>query len=450
MPRELIKNMSELYDLFDEDKVRQIDAEFSHQTKNIIDRLGAKKAHLNKWWVMTPMDWRCPACCRTKPSIAKLDHHNYASCHLHEHHDHMQDIVKDLFAQSSANRSDVIADSLSERFATRTAFAISAYDNTVICADCNKADGEAKKFVGTDRNFSFSPSEISEFIITTPNQEHEIDKEKASEIWQQNMHTFKQRMELAKYIANLAANDTHWYKPSQITAKNVERKADFWFRHLGLDELDSSKEAHKLLYNPTPFKGEASSWRTNNKPQSKAIPSNGDAQHLSKVRGSFWNKFDDEWCCPCCKRSKFNSIQRSNRKSWVFEVKEIYSFNEISEEYCDRVQVCNECYKTSYHLGKEASSFVQSSDASFDFSGGFNQSLVSINEMKKIIQPRPHSNHLIDNSMADELVELAINRITEQTYFHSPLYFERREKERELRLSDREMSESEGDSADLE
>ncbi|TDO97201.1 hypothetical protein [Marinomonas balearica] len=435
MPRELIKNISELYDFFDAEQVRQIDAEFSHQTKQIIDSLGAKKAHLNKWWVMTPMDWKCPSCCRPKPDIAKLDHHNYASCHLHEHHDHMQDIVKDLFAQSSANRTDVIADNLSERFAIRTAFAISAYDNTVICADCNKADGDAKKLVGADRNFSFSPGEISEFIITTPNQEHKIDKDKGSEIWHQNKHTFEQRMELAKSIANLAANDTHWYKPSHMTAKQVKRQAKFWLSHLGLDELDTSQEAHKLLYDTTPFKGEASSWRTKNKPQSKASPSVGDALHLSKVRGHFWNKFDEDWICPCCGRNKFNSIQKSKSKSWVFEVKEIYSFNERSEEYCDIIQVCNECYKTSYHLGKEASSFVQSLDASFDFSRSYNQSLVSISEIKKIIQPRPHSSHLIDNSMADELVDLAINRITEQTYYHSPLYFERRERERESGFS---------------
>lgn len=38
-----------------------IDSEFTHSTRQLIEAFGARGAHLNKWWVMTPVDWSCPA-----------------------------------------------------------------------------------------------------------------------------------------------------------------------------------------------------------------------------------------------------------------------------------------------------------------------------------------------------------------------------------------------------
>ncbi|RNF51541.1 hypothetical protein EBI00_06490 [Marinomonas hwangdonensis] len=425
MNKNKINSIDELYKLFDENSEMEIDAEFSKQTRLIVQSLNAKGVHLNRWWVMTPTNWQCPSCNRTKLEIARLDHHGFASCQLHEHHDHMKDTVRELFIESSSSRDVVVADCMSERFAIRTAFAISAYDNTVICADCNKADGEAKRLSNANRYFSFSPSEIAKFIIVNPNEEHRIDQEKAKNLWDENKFTFDKRMEIAGLIADLAASNNHWYKPSTKTSKGIEKDANYWFSYYGLSEIDREKEPRQLLYNPTPFKGRVDLWRKTLRAENSRKPTPGDVQHLVKVNGRFWNKVDDIWECPCCKRSKYECIQMSKKNKWVFEIKNIYSNCESSDKYCEFIDVCNECYKTSQHLGQEAVNKLERDDC-FDFRGGYYQSLLSIDELSRVIEARANSSHVINNKLADELVFLASNRAINQNYFDSPKHREER------------------------
>ncbi len=42
------------------------------------------------------------------------------------------------------------------------------FPTTLICGDCNSADGAAKKFLGLPRTWSFSPSEIGRFVTVVP------------------------------------------------------------------------------------------------------------------------------------------------------------------------------------------------------------------------------------------------------------------------------------------
>lgn len=392
------------------------DAEFSPQTHKIVEVLGAKGAHLNKWWVRTPMDWECPSCKRKKTQIAKLDSRNYASCQLHEHHDHMKDIVQRMFEEISSSREQVVATELAERFAVRTSFAISAYDNTVICADCNKADGLAKLKIKAHQDFSFSPAEIGRFVKPRNNQEHEIDAEIASVIWRENIEVFDKRMKLAKYIADQAASDAHWYQPSNSSAKEVERAATYRFNLRGLNSLHYDPE--KLLYNPMPFKGNHSSWRLKPKQQTKDKPTAGQIAHLSQTRGRSWTRYDDNWKCPCCERSKYDCLKPSKNNPWVFEVKSILAHNAESDSLADDIKVCNECFNASNHLGREAIEEVKEEDPTIDVY--FPHSLIAFEELKSVIVARPHSSHLINNELAEEAVKTAIDRIVEENYNNSP------------------------------
>lgn len=74
-----------------------IDSEYTFSTRNLVAHFKAQGAHLNKWWVMTPVDWICPCCKRRKSEIVRLNKHNYLTCQLHEHHDHMKEVVKSIF-----------------------------------------------------------------------------------------------------------------------------------------------------------------------------------------------------------------------------------------------------------------------------------------------------------------------------------------------------------------
>ncbi|ATY34961.1 hypothetical protein CVN68_22655 (plasmid) [Sphingomonas psychrotolerans] len=54
---------------------------------------------------------------------------------------------------------------------------------TVLCDQCNTADGAAKRRLKLPENFSFSPSEIGRFVASTPHGKHQIDYDLAAEIY---------------------------------------------------------------------------------------------------------------------------------------------------------------------------------------------------------------------------------------------------------------------------
>lgn len=55
------------------------------------------------------------------------------------------------------------------------------FPETVICDQCNVADGYAKKRLALPSVFSFSPAEISLFVKAEPHRPHRVDLEKARE-----------------------------------------------------------------------------------------------------------------------------------------------------------------------------------------------------------------------------------------------------------------------------
>jgi hypothetical protein len=76
---------------------------------------------------------------------------------LHTHHDHSQgyvDIGRGRFAE------------------------------IVICDQCNAADGQAKWRLGLPQDFSFTPSEIRQFVTAEPHGKHKIDYERARSIYE--------------------------------------------------------------------------------------------------------------------------------------------------------------------------------------------------------------------------------------------------------------------------
>lgn len=57
------------------------------------------------------------------------------------------------------------------------------FQQTVICDQCNAADGQAKRHLDLPARFSFSPSEIREFVTATPHGKHQIDLNKAKVLY---------------------------------------------------------------------------------------------------------------------------------------------------------------------------------------------------------------------------------------------------------------------------
>jgi hypothetical protein len=112
--------------------------------------------HYRNLWKETSESWACPACKRTRFQImrwAKRFPNSPNSFYgwiapLHRHHDHsvpMFGIRKPRFPE------------------------------TVLCDQCNSADGAAKRRLGLPENFSFSPEEIGKFVTASPHERHKLD-----------------------------------------------------------------------------------------------------------------------------------------------------------------------------------------------------------------------------------------------------------------------------------
>ena len=106
-------------------------------------------------WNQLPHEWRCPACKRTKREVLRWGRSGYKGkekmqwyASFHKHHDHTKGV---------------------ERFS-----------RTVLCADCNTADGAAKQKLGLPDDWSFSPSEIAQFVVSRPHAKHKSIKHKVA------------------------------------------------------------------------------------------------------------------------------------------------------------------------------------------------------------------------------------------------------------------------------
>lgn len=384
--------------------LKGLDSEFTYSTRQLVQLFGADGAHLNKWWVMTPVEWSCPCCKRKKSEIVRINRNNYLICQLHEHHDHMKEVVKSLFEDFSTKRDKIVADEMSEKFAIKIAFSLSAYDNTVVCFDCNKADSDAKKVVGAHRYFSFSPKEISEFILVNPNVEHEIDENAAKDVWSRVKSIFEIRLEMAKKFAYIAADKNDWYQPSEKTAKQIERIAKFNFNLNGLLEIEKH-EPERLLYNTEPFKGALDSWRRKASHGGVIIkPTEKELSHLEATRGKYWKRYDGKWKCPCCNRTKYECVSPSRKNSWVLEIKSsaLFIINENKVDYRP-APICRDCLDSAINLGREV---MKVGCASVEFPSA----VVSLMELSRSIVAKPHSKHTYENGYIDELMPVLVSR----------------------------------------
>lgn len=121
--------------------------------------------------------WCCPCCHRQKSEIARRDKNGNLFCQFVWHHDHMGDL-SDRFP---FHREGLTWQEARPLDSVRNNF--KRFDDILICGDCNVIDGNAKRAIGAPSAFSFTPYEISTFIIVRENQGHALDKDKAAEAY---------------------------------------------------------------------------------------------------------------------------------------------------------------------------------------------------------------------------------------------------------------------------
>jgi rubredoxin len=382
-----------------------LDGVMSPLTRELAGRFGTESVDMTFGWACTPMDWVCPACGRTKREIVRLNTNGHLMCRLVEHHDHMKDLVKDEFERQCKLQKTIVADEFARRFATRASQMISAYDNAIICDDCNAADPKAKGAVGTHKDFSYSPQEIRRFVRPQPNVPHEIDAEEAARIWQVNEETFALRLKIVERIAGIAATNTHWYQelPYGQRAETVYRHAEY---------LQGQYSVPGALYELTgdkrrPPSPDVSAWRRVKHKSPRVGPRPEDVAYLAKVSfGRHWSAVAESWRCPSCDRTKHGTVRKSNKGDWTFLLSD-RSFYAPGERYSSkRAVVCGDCGLLASNLGKEACLVAEAA------TGSNYAQFLSVSEIARVVLPQPHARHNVKNDVADNLVMDLIERIT--------------------------------------
>ncbi|MFT0174661.1 hypothetical protein ACLKMY_37975 [Paraburkholderia mimosarum] len=382
-----------------------LDGVMSPLTRTLMERFGTKSVDMTFGWACTPMDWACPACGRTKPEIARVNSRGHLMCRLVEHHDHMKDLVKAEFERQCKQQERVVADEFAKRFASRAAPMVSAYDNAMICDDCNSADPTAKSAVGTHKDFSYSPQEIRRFVRPRLNMPHVIDIEEAAAIWQGHEHTFALRLKIIERIANIAATNRHWYQelPYPQRADSVKAHAEYLQQQHGapgvIYELAGGKQP------PPP--AHVSAWRHVVHAPPRIRPRPKDIDYVAKVTfAKEWNAVDEGWRCPGCGRTKHDTVRKSNKGDWTLVLAD-RAFYAPGERYNSRrAVVCGDCGLLATNIGKEACLTAGAKTAS-----NYAQFL-TVAEIARVVLPQSHGRHNVKNEEADALVTRVVGRIT--------------------------------------
>lgn len=373
----------------------------------LVSRLSTMEFDMNSWWVETPQNYTCPACGREKIDIARLNTKDEIMCHLVEHHDHMKDVLKRRFQEISVLRTVVVADEHAEKFAKRSATMISAYENTLICVDCNNADVTAKKAAVTHRDFSFSPQELLRIIKPMPNKPHEIDINIAKTIWTEQQDTFALRMEIADRIAEIAANNEHWFQHGDFNCNPdlIYHRASALIAHKGAYGILALLKGPQK---PKPVRS-ASAWREMSYSSPSLPPTLNERNHAGQVgHPKAWDMVNEDWKCPGCQRNKQEIVRKNKDGEWMFSVVKQSYFDSESQWNRKESITCGDCLETAKNLGKEAASRARVTKQI-----GYS-SQASIQEIKRCVIPLKHTRHNIDNNEAELLLRNITHRILQR------------------------------------
>lgn len=237
-----------------------------------------------------------------------------------------QDVPDPLYAQRK--RACVSVLPLVERFA-----------ETLVCMDCNAADAAMKKDLGgrVHRDFSFSPSEIGAFVVARPNQAHERDFEKGTEVWANADADFQRRLAFVEQIAgrlSLGLHDREQYNDSYNFAGDQDARM---FLSLASHQLGARGKLPQLWealrarscagdgHRSAQKRATASRVRT---PTSQEF---ADHNRVMQKPGP-WSKAPADWRCACCSRSKQEIMRISGKGKWTGHIHDIYDYHDETDE----------------------------------------------------------------------------------------------------------------------
>ncbi|WP_377513303.1 hypothetical protein [Octadecabacter sp. R77987] len=309
------------------------DGRWSKQTKQLLADFDTQLLDLNQGWASTWTEWCCPCCKRHKRQIVRLTPSGVLLCHLERHHDHLDDFVKRLFEEIKTQCNDPNLRVQMSRAEGALRPLVERFECVLICADCNLADGRVKRELRDEiePHFTFTPSEIADFITIQDNQQHGVDFERARAIWTDAGEDFSDRVDFATRMAKRIANGRHKREvaPGRKLHGQPQTK-DVCFRllemqvpdihRLHLGEAIEARSVARDGVGRTQKPGKTKS----GKPPTDAEFATLDAEQTSTSK--LWRGAGNDWQCACCDRSKREILRRSNRGKWTARIHQFEEF----------------------------------------------------------------------------------------------------------------------------
>ena len=295
-----------LVDCVNSGEIASLDGTLTPLAKRISAHHGVDDFEMNSNWICASQDWVCPCCERSKFQISRIGRKRQILAKLVIHHDHMGEALEAAFHCAFESAGTGVEQVEGRRLVERMQRAFAAYEEVLICEDCNNADTEAKKIAGSPEYFSFSIGQITQFISSCVHQPHRVDALKVAYIWQQAQPAYDLRMQLIRSVAHAAATDAHWYEPYPRGTHAIpvlgmrSESGDHAIR-----QWVSSEQLIKELGPKAPRSiANLSRWRNVSQKAGKPLPANFLAMLRSEeVCARAWDSVPEDWRCPYARGS---------------------------------------------------------------------------------------------------------------------------------------------------
>lgn len=382
-----------------------LDSVESPLTKHIQDFHRIKKFETNDNWLGSSQDWICPACSRDKFQISRVGKKEQILAKLVVHHDHMGDLLDEAFHSTFARLGAEEIQTAGRKLIDRIAKAFAAHDHVLVCEDCNTADVEAKKIVDAPKYFSFTLSQIKQFVVPRAHSTHLVDSEKVRAIWEVARPVFELRSNLINQVAQAAVTGGHWYEPFEWNHDPVPTIHEARFN----TELNAIRQwvypnqlLARLGHQERADNRDYSKWRTVRKKQSPAIPKNFLSILLSNTSAAkMWGAVPDTWSCPVCKRAKGEVPYVGDQSSVLFNI----ATSSRKGLWAQAPTYCGNCKTVLLGLKAEVQHVLDTElTSSYEF--------VSQEELAQIIIPTPNrAPHIVLQDEAKQLLYHCVARL---------------------------------------
>lgn len=379
-----------------------LDGRWSPLIKSALEKSGATQLELNAPWASMPQVWSCPACDRSKVELLRVTDKGVLVAKLERHHDHLSEYIKSEMDRRFGTGWSLRLTWVDQGHVCGSLNALARrFDDTLICTDCNAADGAVKgQLKGiVDSDFSFRPSEIRLFVEPIPGKTHSINVERAKEIWVADAPDFAKRKELIAVVLDEAARggllkqgraaSGFSFDAQSLVMKGIaENASDQAFinesvRHVELRSLSRPAIAQKKRR------------RVSAPPTAEILSALADVPDSRD-----WAAAPDDWRCPACGRSRNEIPRKAKSGNWIAqtcrhvefltsgddatEPDDDFSITLRSVERHRHILICRDCADIESRLKRDR--------PELDLTDSF----LTVAEIASVITPAAHVAHDVD------------------------------------------------------